>query len=71
MFVAPTATPQEIIDRWHAEVVKMVAEPDMKNRLGELGFEAVANSPAEFGVRIKTEIAKWGKVVHDAGIRAD
>ena len=69
--VAPTGTPQEIVDKWNAEIVKMVAQPEMQKRLAELGFEAVANTPAEFGARIKSEIAKWGKVVHDANIRAD
>jgi tripartite-type tricarboxylate transporter receptor subunit TctC len=69
--VAPAGTPKEIVDKWNAEIVKMVAQPDMQKRLLELGFDGVANSPEEFGVRIKSEIAKWGKVVHDANIRAD
>jgi tripartite-type tricarboxylate transporter receptor subunit TctC len=69
--VAPIATPKEIVDKWNAEVVKMVGEADIKQRLAELGFEGVGNTPTEFGARIKTEIGKWGKVVHDAGIRAD
>ena len=49
----------------------MVAEPDVKQRLETLGFVPVANSPEEFGERIKTEIARWGKVVRDANIGAD
>ena len=69
--VAPAGTPKEIVDKWNAEIVKMVTQPDMQKRLLELGFDGVANSPEEFGVRIKSEIAKWGKVVHDANIRAD
>ena len=51
--------------------MKMVASPEVKQRLETLGFAPVANTPDEFGARIKTEIAKWGKVVHDANIRAD
>jgi tripartite-type tricarboxylate transporter receptor subunit TctC len=69
--VAPAGTPQEIIERWHSEIVKLVALPDVKQRLQELGFESVADTPAQFGERIKTEIAKWAKVVHDANIKAD
>ncbi len=69
--VAPAGTPKEIIDRWQSEIARMVALPDVKQRLEDLGFEPVADTPAHFGARIKTEIAKWGKVVHDANIKAD
>ena len=69
--VAPAGTPKEIVDRWHDEIAKMVAPPDVKQRLADLGFAPVANTPAQFGERIKTEIAKWAKVVHDANIKAD
>jgi tripartite-type tricarboxylate transporter receptor subunit TctC len=68
--VAPIGTSPDIVNRWNAEIVKMVADPAIRKRLGELGFEPVANKPAEFGARIKTEIAKWDKVVRDAHIRA-
>jgi len=69
--VVPAGTPQEIIDRWHDEIARMVALPDVKQRLQDLGFEPVADQPSHFGERIKTEIAKWAKVVHDANIKAD
>jgi tripartite-type tricarboxylate transporter receptor subunit TctC len=69
--VAPAGTPKDIIDRWNGEIVKLVALPDVKQRLGDLGFEPVANTPAQFGERMKTEIAKWAKVVHDANIKAE
>jgi len=69
--VAPAGTPTEIIERWHNEIVRMVALPDVRERLEGLGFAPVANAPAEFGQRLTTEMAKWAKVVHDAGIRAD
>jgi len=69
--VAPAGTPREIIERWHGDIVKLVALPDVKQRLQELGFESVADTPSQFGERIQTEIAKWAKVVHDANIKAD
>jgi tripartite-type tricarboxylate transporter receptor subunit TctC len=69
--VTPAGTPQEIIDRWHDEIVRIVALPEVKQRLEDLGFDPVADTPAHFGERIKTEIAKWAKVVHDANIKAD
>jgi len=49
----------------------MVATPEVRQRLETLGFAPVADTPAQFGARIKAEIAKWGKVVHDANIKAD
>jgi tripartite-type tricarboxylate transporter receptor subunit TctC len=69
--VAPAGTPSEVIERWRGDIVKMVAAPDVRQRLETLGFVPVANTPEEFGERIKVEIARWGKVVHDAKIRAD
>jgi tripartite-type tricarboxylate transporter receptor subunit TctC len=69
--VVPAGTPQPIVDRWNSEIARVVALPDVKQRLQDLGFEPVADAPAHFGERIKTEIAKWAKVVHDANIRAD
>jgi tripartite-type tricarboxylate transporter receptor subunit TctC len=69
--VAPAATPKEVIERWRGDIVKMVATPEVRQRLEALGFAPVANTPDEFGARIKSEIAKWGKVVRDANIKAD
>jgi len=69
--VAPAGTAKDIIERWRADVAKAVAAAEVKERLETLGFGPVANTPEEFGARIKAEIAKWSKVVHDANIRAD
>jgi tripartite-type tricarboxylate transporter receptor subunit TctC len=69
--VAPAGTPKEIIDRWQAEIAKLAVTAEMKERLESLGFAPVASTPAEFGERINSEIARWGKVVRDAHIHAD
>jgi tripartite-type tricarboxylate transporter receptor subunit TctC len=69
--VAPTGTPRDIVERWRNDIAKMVATPDVKQRLEALGFAPVANTPEEFGDRLKTEMARWGKVVRDANIKAD
>src|SRR5262245_56648371 len=58
-------------DYWRGDIAKAVATSDVKERLETLGFAPVANTPDEFGARIKLEIAKWSKVVHDANIKAD
>jgi tripartite-type tricarboxylate transporter receptor subunit TctC len=69
--VAPAGTPREIIDLLYREIAKAVAQPDMKERLAVLGFNPVANTPDQFGARIKAEIEKWGKVVRDAKLRIE
>src|SRR6516165_8041420 len=69
--VAPAGTPKDIIARWHEAIVQLIKEPDALARLETLGFAPVADRPEEFGERLKAEMAKWGKVVRDANIRAD
>jgi len=69
--VAPAGTPKEIIERWRNDIAKMVATPEITQRLETLGFAPVANTPEAFGERIKVEVGKWGKVVRDANIHAD
>jgi tripartite-type tricarboxylate transporter receptor subunit TctC len=69
--LAPAGTPKEIVDLLNREIAKAVAEPDVTANLIKLGFVPVANKPEEFGARIKSEIAKWGKVVHDANLRIE
>lgn len=69
--VVPAGTPKEIIDRLHKEIVRIGALPDVRQRLETLGFIPVLNTPDEFGARIKTEMAKWGKVVRDAKLKIE
>jgi tripartite-type tricarboxylate transporter receptor subunit TctC len=69
--LAPAGTPREIIDLLHREIVKIVALPDVRKRLDELGFEVVANSPDQFAARIKTEMEKWAKIIRDAKIKTE
>ena len=61
--VVPAGTPKEIVDLLQREIAKIVAQPDVKEKLAALGFVPIANTPDEFGARIKVEIEKWGKVV--------
>ena len=70
-FVAPAATPKEIVDKLQAEMAKLVAEPDVRKQLDEMGFGAVASTPAEFAARIARESVKWDKIIKDAKIRVE
>ena len=69
--VAPAATPPAVIERLQKEIAKALDAPDVKARLAGLGAEAVANTPSDFAAMIKTESAKWGKIVRDANIKAE
>lgn len=69
--VVPAGTAKEIVDLLYKEVAKAVAEPDVKAKLSALGFIPIASTPEEFSARIKTEMAKWGKVVRDAKLRIE
>ena len=66
---APAGTPAALIDRLNGEVLRVLARTDVKERLFNTGMEIVGATPAEFAATIKSDIAKWGKVIKAAGIR--
>jgi tripartite-type tricarboxylate transporter receptor subunit TctC len=69
--LAPAATPPEVINKLHADFVKVLQMPDTQQKLLSQGGEPVGSTPAEFQKMIVTEIAQWAKVVKAAGIKAD
>lgn len=68
--LAPAKTPKPVVDRLHADTVKILAGP-ARQRLEIQGFEPVGGTPAEFSAYIKSEIVKWAKVIKDANIPAE
>ena len=70
-FLAPAGTPKDIIARLHAEITRILALPDVREKLTSLGFELAGSTPDEFGALIKNDIARVAKVVREAGIRAE
>jgi tripartite-type tricarboxylate transporter receptor subunit TctC len=69
--LAPAGTPKEIVDRLSAEVKKIVAMPDVKQRFQDLGVISMYMTPAETTVRIHEEIAKWARVIKEANVKAE
>ena len=67
----PAKVPQDIVTRIHGEVVKILSSPDLKGKLGPQGIELITNSPAEFARFVREDHAKWGKIIKEAGIKAD
>ena len=68
--LVPAGTPKEIIVFLQREIAQAIAVPDIKERLTALGYEPVASTPAESAAQFRAEIAKWGKVIGEAGIKA-
>ena len=66
---APAGTPREIVDLLYREIARAVATPEMKQKMGTIGFEPAAVTPEEFAARIKAEMPKWAKLIRDANIR--
>ncbi len=69
--VAPKATPMEIVNRLNSEVNKMLALPDVKEKLLQQGAIAAPGTPEQFGAFIQDEIAKWAKVVKASGAKVE
>ena len=69
--LAPAGTPAPVVALLHDQIVKVLAMPDVREKLVALGFELSPTTPAEFGEMIKREMAKVAKVVKDANIRVD
>ena len=67
----PAGTPNAIVSRLHAETVKALALPDIKERLSGMGAEGVGSAPAQFAAFVKAEIKKWAQVVRAAGLRIE
>ena len=66
---APAKTPRAVINKLHAEVVKSLKMPEVRDRLAGQGAEPVGSTPEEYDAFVKTEIAKWAKVCKEAGIQ--
>ena len=69
--LAPGNTPRELIARLNTEIVKALNSPEIKSRLANEGAEVVGNTPEQFGAILKSDIAKWAKVIRASGIKAD
>ena len=70
-FFAPKGTPAAIVALMNAEVRKILAQPDTRDRLMALGFEAAGSTPQQLAERIRSEREKWGRIIRAANIRAE
>jgi tripartite-type tricarboxylate transporter receptor subunit TctC len=68
---APARTPASVINRLNQEVVRVLNIAEVKERFFNAGEETIGSSPEQLAATVRSDIAKWGKVIKDAGIRAD
>ena len=68
---APAGTPREIIHKLNGEILRVMQAPEIRTRLTNEGAKFTPMTPDEFAAFVKSEVAKWAKVVKDAGIRVD
>jgi len=68
---APRGTPVAVVQRLNAELAKILAQPEVRQKLLDLGHEPAGGAPAKLAEFAKTERQKWGPLIHKAGIKAD
>src|SRR5262245_51829061 len=68
--LAPVGTPPHVVKKVQDEAAKILGQPDMRARFAQLGLDTVGSPPAELGAIIRSDTAKWAKVIKEAGIKA-
>ncbi len=69
--MAPAGTPKGVVQKLNAAIVKVLADPDMRERLAGEGAEPVGNSPEQFAAFVKIELTKWARAIKQAGAQID
>jgi tripartite-type tricarboxylate transporter receptor subunit TctC len=68
---APARTPRDIVDRLSAEITRMQAQPDVKEQLAAQGIEPMLTPPAQVSTMIRSDLARWQKVIRETGVKAN
>ena len=69
--MAPTGTPQAVIDRLHKDTLAVLARPDLVEAFAKQGADVISSSPAEFGTMIAKEKERWAEVIRKSGAKID
>ena len=69
--LVPAGVPREVLARLNAELVKMTQSKEMRDRLAGMGIEPLSSSPEQFGDFLRSEVARWAKVIRESGAKAD
>jgi len=65
----PAGTPKPIVDKFHADMVKVMQDADVKKKFADLGVDAVSSTPEQFVAFMRAEVAKYAKLIREAGIK--
>ncbi len=68
--LAPAGTPAAVIGKLHQEAIRIVSQPELRDKYGLIGLDVVGDAPEAFAAIIRNDTAKWAKVIKDAGIKA-
>lgn len=71
VLVGPAGMPADIVNRMNAETAKLLARPDVKDKLAFEGSEATPGTPQQFAAHIRAEHAKWGALIREANIKIE
>jgi tripartite-type tricarboxylate transporter receptor subunit TctC len=69
--VAPAATPKDALVKVHADVTRILREPDIQKKVADMGADVVGNSAEEFGAAMRAESAQWAEIIKSANIKAE
>ena len=69
--LAPAGTPRDVIMKLNAEIVKVLGQPDIREALGREDYEPIGDTPEQFAALIKSEVARYAKLVKSAGLKAE
>jgi len=69
--LAPAATPKEIVSQIHRDVVRVLKDPEIVKRIGDLGADVVGNTPEEFGAAMRAESQQWAEIIKAVGIKGE
>lgn len=68
---APAGTPRPVLDALHAQTVKALQIPEVRERMAALGIDAIGNTPAQLGAILRADLEKWTAVAKSAGVKAE
>ena len=69
--LAPAGTPKPLVERLSRDINEAMAYPETRERIVSLGYDVLGSTPEQFEAHLRSELARWGKVVRDSGARID
>ena len=68
---APAGTPDAIVRKLQGEIAKIVQLPEIRERMTAIGIDPIGSTPEELAAQLRSDLVRWTKVAHTAGVKAD